>query len=125
MPSPGDSRSLCALSVVQLVDAYRAGALSPVDVVQAHLARIAEQDALLGSYICTLPHDALRSARQSERRHRGHEPLSPMDGIPIAVKDNIDVRGVPTSGSSDLMPQSAAKADAAVVARLRRAGAIL
>src|SRR5208337_1718266 len=71
------------------------------------------------------PERALSEARASEARWRKGEPIGPLDGVPVTVKDNIATRGDPTplgTAASDMTPEAA---DAPPAARLREAGAIL
>jgi aspartyl-tRNA(Asn)/glutamyl-tRNA(Gln) amidotransferase subunit A len=103
----------------------RAGKVSPVDLVRACLGRIESQNPVLNAYITVTAESALQAAYGAEAEiHRG-EWRGPLHGIPIAVKDMIDTRGVRTTGASAVYLDRLPAADAAVVSRLRRAGAIL
>ncbi|MFI0261928.1 amidase [Streptomyces sp. NPDC017056] len=100
-------------------------ALSPVELTTSVLDRIAAVDPKSGAYATVTAEAALRSAREAEReiaagRHRG-----PLHGVPVALKDLIDVAGVPTTASSRVRAGHVADADAAVTERLRAAGAVL
>lgn len=100
------------------------GAATSVGLVEAALARIAAQDADIRAFISVVPEAARQDAALSDARRAAGQTLGPLDGVPFAVKDNIAVRGVPTTCGTLAFPDPAS-ADATVVARLRRAGAVL
>lgn len=99
-------------------------ALSPVELVGSVLDRVEEVDHAVGAYSLRLADRAREQARQAERRIMADGPAHALDGIPIALKDLIDVAGVPTSASSRVQEGHVAKSDAWVTRRLRGAGAI-
>jgi aspartyl-tRNA(Asn)/glutamyl-tRNA(Gln) amidotransferase subunit A len=101
----------------------KSGALSPVDLVQTCLDRITEK-AELNAFISVLGDRAIAEARAAEQAIRAGNYRGPLHGIPISVKDLIDVAGVPTTSGSAL-PAQRASADAPIVTRLRSAGAII
>lgn len=88
------------------------------------LARIEATNDLWHVFITATPERALRAAEASDRRRAAGRTLGDLDGIPFAVKDNLDAAGVPTSDGAR-MPDRAAAADAVAVARLEAAGAVL
>jgi Asp-tRNA(Asn)/Glu-tRNA(Gln) amidotransferase A subunit family amidase len=98
--------------------------LSPVEVTDHFLARIEEHDRTLGS-VATLDVDgARRQARDAERARLNNEQLGPMHGIPIAIKELIDVAGLPVCGIGD-RPRRVPTRDHIGIERLRRAGAVI
>ncbi len=104
---------------------YRSGARSPVAVAQEHLARATGLGAELNAFTQVLEAEALAAAEASARRYDAEQSLSPLDGIPVTIKDIIHVEGVPTTAGSqagDPLPQPQ---DAEVVARLRALGAVI
>jgi len=103
----------------------RAGKVSPVDLVRACLWRIEAQNPVLNAFITVTAESALQEAHDAEAEMRRGEWRGPLHGIPVAIKDMIDTRGVLTTGASAVYLDRIPGADAAVVARLRRAGAIL
>ena len=106
-----------------LAHAYREGTLHPVDVVEDALARIARRGDD-GVWIERAPRDGLlAAARDFERRRAAGEPL-PLYGLPFAVKDNIDVAGLPTTAACPAFAYRPA-AHAPVVAKLVAAGALV
>ena len=89
------------------------------------LERVAVFDPLLGAFQTVLGDDALTAARHQDGERVTGAPGGLLHGIPIALKDNIDVAGVPTTGGSHLYDERLPAADAAIVTRLRAAGAII
>jgi aspartyl-tRNA(Asn)/glutamyl-tRNA(Gln) amidotransferase subunit A len=116
---------LAALSAAQLAQAYGAGSLSPVSVTQATIAHIERWEPHLCATWAADFDAALQMARASEARwHRG-EPLGPLDGVPVTIKENIATRGVPSPLGSAATPLTPALQDAPPAARLREGGAVL
>jgi Asp-tRNA(Asn)/Glu-tRNA(Gln) amidotransferase A subunit family amidase len=108
--------------------AYRAGNSTPEQVAQGVLSVIAEsdqQDPQLRAFIACLEDDVLAQARESTRRFKQGTPLSPLDGVPIAIKDEVDMIPYPTTVGTKFLSPSPASKDATAVARLRAAGALL
>ncbi len=114
------------LSAVELAAQYASGALSPLAAVRACLERIDAWEPRLNAMYRVDRDRALASARASESRWRAKQPLSPLDGVPITIKENLYTRGDPspigTRANDDAAPQSA---DAPPAARVREAGCIL
>ena len=110
------------LSAGQLADLYRDRALSPVEVMRAVLAR-AEAWGGNGLYLLA-PERALADAELSQARWRRGEPSSPLDGVPVTVKDNIRTIGEPTPLGTAASESDLARDDSPPAARLREAGAI-
>ncbi len=109
-------------SAVEIAAGVRDGRLSPVAVVQAALERIAASDPVLNCFTGLRADEALAEARALEAGDRD----KPLAGVPFAVKNLFDVAGTTTlAGSKLLEGRPPAERDAAVVARLRAAGAIL
>lgn len=101
----------------------RAGTLSPVALVETCLARIeARRD--LNAFITVMDGTAREDARRSEREIAAGAWRGPLHGIPVSIKDLIDVAGTPTTSGSRVPPRLPT-ADAPLVARLRSAGAII
>jgi Asp-tRNA(Asn)/Glu-tRNA(Gln) amidotransferase A subunit family amidase/enoyl-CoA hydratase/carnithine racemase len=109
--------------VAELVAAYRAGTLSPVEVAAEALDRIAAFDSQLHAYVTVTPEVALEQARDAERRYRAGEPTPPLLGVPTSIKDLFEMRGVPTSLGSLVYRDDIAEADSQIVAALRSGGA--
>jgi allophanate hydrolase len=108
-------------TVAEILDAYRGGALKPEDIVRRSFARIrAHNDPAM---FITLREEAEVLAEARELARKADMAL-PLYGIPVAVKDNIDVKGLPTTAACPAYLYRPPK-DAACVARLREAGAII
>jgi len=120
------TQDLCSLSATELLAAYRAQTLSPVEATRAVLARIAEFNPVLNCFNLIDAKSALESARASEARWRKGAPMGALDGVPASIKDIILTRGWPTRrGSKTTDPTGPWNDDAPAVARLREHGAVL
>lgn len=113
------------LDIVTAGRALRARRLSPVELVDAHLRRIERFDDELRSYVTVLAEPALAEARAAEHEMRAGRWRGRLHGIPIGIKDNIDVAGVPTTAASHALRDRHPDTDAPSVRRLRDAGAII
>jgi aspartyl-tRNA(Asn)/glutamyl-tRNA(Gln) amidotransferase subunit A len=112
-------------SIHELSTAYRAGETTPSAVAEAHLAAVEGLDGRVGAYITVMRDEALGAAREADQRHRQGRPRGPLDGVPVALKDNLCARGTRTTAASRILDRFAPPYDATVVARLRDAGAVL
>ena len=99
--------------------------LSPVELVDSRLDRIARLDGKLNSFIRVLADEARSAARTAENEIAAGRYRGPLHGIPIGLKDIYETAGVATTGHSKVMQDHVPKADAFSVARLRAAGAIV
>ncbi len=115
---------LLGLSLAEAARKVRAREISPVDLVQASLARIRATDAVLRAYITVFEEQALQVAKAAEIMVAAGHGLGPLHGIPIALKDNVAVRGSRTTAGSKVLGDWVPDADATIAARLRQAGAI-
>lgn len=126
LTDPPTRSDLTRLSARELVDAFRAGVLSPVEAARACLDRIAAVDGGVNAFCLVDEEEALASARASEARWRAGAPLGPVDGVPTAIKDIFLTRGWPTLRGSRLIdPDQPWEEDAPSTARLRESGAVL
>jgi aspartyl-tRNA(Asn)/glutamyl-tRNA(Gln) amidotransferase subunit A len=114
------------LDAVQLAAQYASGALSPVEFTQACLARIAACETNLNAMYRIDREESLRAAYASESRWRAKQPRSPLDGVPVTIKENIHTKGDPapigTRANDDAALQPA---DAPPASRLREAGCVI
>jgi aspartyl-tRNA(Asn)/glutamyl-tRNA(Gln) amidotransferase subunit A len=116
---------LWQLNAAELVEGYRGGAFTPVDALEACLARVAHCQPLLNAFVY-LGHDsAMADARESSKRWAANAPLGPLDGVPVSVKDNLHVAAWPTSWGSREWLHFTAQQDERPVARLRASGAVM
>ena len=117
--------ALHALSAIELSAAYASGALSPVQATQAVIEQIARQEPQLNALYAYDPEAALAQARASQARWQAGAPLSPLDGVPGTLKENIATRGCPMpvgSAATELLPMAE---DSPPAARWRAAGLVL
>jgi aspartyl-tRNA(Asn)/glutamyl-tRNA(Gln) amidotransferase subunit A len=113
-------------SAAELVDLYRAGKLSPVEVTEAVFARIDKVNPKVNAFTVIDRENGLKDARAAEVRWKQGKPLSGIDGVPTSIKDLVLTKGWPTlRGSKTVDKQQAWDTDAPLVARLREAGAVL
>ncbi len=111
-------------SATDLAAALASGAVTSEALTRAALAR-AEEQRPLNAFITLLHESALEAARASDTRRANGKTLGPLDGIPVAVKDNIAVAGVPTTDGTLAFKDWIAATDATVITRLHNAGAVL
>ena len=112
------------LSALEQAAAVRAGEVSPTDLVEHALARIAALDATLGAFITVTPERALEAAARAEELLRRGGDLPPLLGVPTAIKDLNNTAGVRTTFGSPVMAEFVPPVDDAVVTRLAAAGTI-
>ena len=113
------------LSLSDIGRRIKSGELSAVQVTESVLARIATLEPQLHSYARVLADQALATATRLDRERSAGKPLGPLHGIPIAVKDLLDTRGVVTASGTTVMSDRVPDEDATVVTRLKQAGAVI
>jgi aspartyl-tRNA(Asn)/glutamyl-tRNA(Gln) amidotransferase subunit A len=113
------------LTIAEAARRIASGALSPVALVEALLARIAAFDDRLHGYITVTATAALDAAHAAEADIKAGRRRGRLHGIPYALKDNYDTKGIRTTASSRLMLDNVPERDATLHARLQAAGAIL
>ncbi len=114
------------LSAVELLAAYRARELSPVDVTAAVLARIAALNGRVNAFCLVDDDAAMEAARASEQRWTRGDPTGLLDGVPVSIKDLLLTRGWPTlRGSRTIDPAGPWDVDAPAVARVREQGGVI
>lgn len=112
-------------TAAELSKLYRRGKLSPVEAMKAVLARADRVNPEINAYCHIDRKTAMSAARAAEKRWKKGKPLSPIDGVPVSIKELVRVKGWPSSMGSKLTDKTPADADAPAVARLREAGAIV
>ena len=108
-----------------MVSMVRDGAVSPVELVEAHLRQIESCNPALNAFVTVLAESAREEARAREAARARGEPVGLLDGVPVTVKDSFDLAGLPTRAGSRLRSEHPAAEDATAVARLRSQGAII
>ena len=111
-------------SATELAERIRSKEISPVEVVQAHLDRIAAVNPAVNAVVAVME-DSLDRARAAEKAVVAGESLGPLHGVPFTIKDCVNTAGIRTSGGSLLFKDNVPTADAIVVERLRGAGGIM
>src|SRR5256712_3643137 len=117
--------SLHALSAADAARLIREGVIASEQYVAACLARVRETDARIEAGAFLDPDHALGQARAADQWRLSGQPIGPLHGVPIAVKDIIDTADMPTENGSPLCAGRTPARDAAVVAQLRAAGAVI
>lgn len=117
--------SLAGLSLTQAAADIRDGRISSVELVRDCLDRIAEADGNIEAWAFLDREHTLRQAEAADDAHRRARPHGPLHGVPIGVKDIFDTYDMPTEFGSPLWAGRTPRADAAAVARLRAAGAVI
>ncbi len=113
------------LSAVEAAARIRDGTLSSEELVQACLARIREAEPRVQAWTFLDEEHALTQARAADERKRSGEPVGPLHGVPVGLKDIIDTGDMPTENGTVLHQGRTPRHDAAVVAMLRAAGAVI
>src|SRR5207244_7732247 len=117
---------LCWMPATQLAALIRKKKVSPVEVVDATLARIDKFNPRLNAYVLVLGDHARREAKAAERAlTRRSAKLGPLHGIPYSVKDLVITKGVRTTFGTPLLRDNVPTEDAPIVERLEAAGAIM
>ncbi|MCP5271422.1 MAG: amidase [Burkholderiaceae bacterium] len=116
---------VCAMDAAALAAAFHAGTLSPVQALDACLARIAERNPALNAFVALRAEGARAEAQASAERHAAGTPRSPLDGVPIAIKDNLPTADLPTTWGSVAGRDDRPARDELAVARARAAGLVI
>jgi aspartyl-tRNA(Asn)/glutamyl-tRNA(Gln) amidotransferase subunit A len=119
------SEDLAGLSLAEASARIHARTVTPTQLTQACLARIEVYNPKVNAFITVLREQAMAQARELEAEQRSGKLRSPLHGIPIALKDNIDTAGVRTTAASAVFDDRIPSEDAEVTRRLKAAGAVL
>ena len=122
---PAIARDLAFTPAVELARLYKRRAVSPVEVVQAALARIDAVNPQVNAFVTLVRDEALRAARRATAAMRRGATLPPLFGVPVGIKDVTQTKGILTTYGSTLYKDHVPEVDALVVERLRAAGAIV
>jgi aspartyl-tRNA(Asn)/glutamyl-tRNA(Gln) amidotransferase subunit A len=121
----GPGTALHWLSATEIAQGYAARTFTPTELVQALLHRIEQLQPKLHAFIRLDADAAMQAAKTATAELNAGRIRGPLHGIPVGIKDIIDVAGLPTTAHSKILVDNIAKQDAVCVARLRAAGAIV
>ena len=116
---------LCRLPLVEQSKLIEGRQISSVEIVQACLDRVHATDAVMRAFITVMGDEALRDAKEADQAVARGGRRGPLHGVPIAVKDLIDVEAVRTTSGSKTRADFVPEADATCVRRLRQGGAVI
>lgn len=118
--------ALWAKTATALCQGYTGGSFTPVDVLEATLARVEQVNPTLNALVIPSFDSARDAALSSALRYRQGRPRSPLDGVPITIKDNLYTKGTRTTwGGSPMFKDFVPDADETPVAKLRDCGAVI
>ena len=118
-------RDLCFTPATELARLYRARKVSPLEVMQAVLARIDQVNPQVNAYVTIAREAALREARAATGALRRRAKLPPLHGVPVSMKDLTPTKGIRTTWGSKIFEHHVPEEDALIVQRLKAAGAIV
>ena len=118
------SNELCYLSAIEAISMFRQKKLSPVELMTAVIDQSERVEPAINAFSHTFFDSALEKARKAEARYHKGAARGALDGVPVGIKDEVDVRGQPNTEGSLLHENRIADEDAILTARLREQGAI-
>ena len=116
---------LCFTPAVDLVRGYRERRFSPLEVVEAVLARIEDLNPGLNAFVTVTADAALEAASRATERLAGPHDLGPLHGVPVSIKDVVPTKGIRTTWGSKIFEHHVPDEDGLIVERLKAAGAII
>ncbi len=117
--------TLTQLSAIELATRIARGEVSAVEAVESHIARIEQVNPALNAVVVTRYDEARAEARAADERQAAGEPLGPLHGVPVTVKESLDLTGTPSTFGLPSRREALATEDDVYVARIRAAGAIV
>ena len=124
-PTNGRSSGLCRLSAHEIARLIKGGEITALEVVEAHIERVERVNAKLNAVIVRRYDEARSEAREIDRRRVRGEALPPLAGVPVTIKECLDLKGTPSTFGLAARANHVAAEDDPYVARLRAAGAIV
>jgi Asp-tRNA(Asn)/Glu-tRNA(Gln) amidotransferase A subunit family amidase len=118
-------REITGLSAVEIVRKASSGELSAADIIEAHIARIEQVNPQINAVVTPLFEQARQEAQAADSQRAQGAPLPPLFGLPVTIKDSLDVAGAAATCGMLARKDRIAEKDAAVVGKLRQAGAIV
>lgn len=120
-----DAERVCWLSVAELAPLLQRREVSPVELLEAYLARTDRLEPELNCYVSQLRGEARMAARSAEHEIMRGNYRGPLHGVPVALKDLFDLAGCRTTASSKVLADNVAKNDSTVAKKLKAAGAVI
>lgn len=117
--------TIADLDAVELRDRLAGGAIKAGDLADACIRRVSERDGAVGAFAWFDPEFVASQARAMDRYRESGRPLGPLHGLPVAIKDVIDTAHIPTENGTVIDRGRVPEADAAVIEKLKAAGAII
>ena len=114
--------AICQMTITELISALEKGKLTSVEITQAYLDSIAEQDGRIHAFLDVYTISTLTEAAQSDERRKNGKTFSKLDGVPIAMKDNMLVKGRVSTCASKMLKDFISPYDATVTQKLKTAG---
>ncbi|MGN6300872.1 MAG: Asp-tRNA(Asn)/Glu-tRNA(Gln) amidotransferase subunit GatA, partial [Angustibacter sp.] len=121
----GEPTDLTRRSAAELAQVLQSGEVSALEATQAHLDRIRAVDGAVHAFLHVADEQALAAARAVDERRAAGEPVHALAGVPVAVKDVVATRGLPTTAGSRLLEGWVPPYDATLVERLKAAGMVV
>lgn len=116
---------LCDKSAFELAEMLRKGETTSIEITESVLARIEEKDKVINAFISVTPESALKQALEADKRYKNSTALSPLDGIPIAIKDILCTRGIKTTCGSKILENFYPTYNATAVQKIIDHGAVI
>jgi aspartyl-tRNA(Asn)/glutamyl-tRNA(Gln) amidotransferase subunit A len=116
--------SLHDLTIKKFHDGLAEKKFSALEITQAYFARIKERDKDINAYLSLAEESAAREAEAVDIAIAQNDPISPLAGVPLAIKDNILIKGLPATAASKILKDYVASYDAGVITKLKSAGAV-
>ena len=113
------------ISVLEIIDKLKSGEITSLELTKKYLAKIKKTDLKIKSFITVCEETALKEARDSDKRRAKGKILSELDGVPIAIKDNILTKGILTTAASKILENFVVPNDATVIKKLKKAGMVI
>lgn len=119
-------KELSNITIKKAAEMLKNGEVSSTDLTKYYLERIKKFNPKINAYICVLEKEALKQAEESDKRYAiSHKRLSEIDGVPIAIKDNMCMDGTKTTAGSKMLENFTAPYDATVISKLLKSGAVI
>ncbi len=113
------------LTIKEASEKLKSGEITSQELTQACLDEIEHKDKDIHAFLLVLKDEAIKSAKESDERYRNNQPLSQIDGIPVAIKDNMCMLDTKTTAGSKILENFVAPYDATVISKLKSAGAVI